>query len=196
MAARVPAQADVPDINDHLLSAFAYRNIGPFRMQARIASIAVPTAPVKDHLYTFYVAPWIGGVWKTTNNGTTFEPVFDTQDDLSIGAVAVAPSNANIVWVGTGDAFTSRSSCAGDGIYKSPDAGKTWNAKGSDRFPAHRARVLIDPTRSQRRVCVAAMGHLCSPNRERGVFKTTNGGDSCGKRCSTSMIALARSTSS
>jgi len=175
-AARAPAQSGGPDVNDHLLSAFTYRNIGPFRMQARIASIAVPTAPVKDHLYTFYVAPWIGGVWKTTNNGTTFEPVFDTQDDLSIGAVAVAPSNANIVWVGTGDAFTSRSSYAGDGVYKSMDAGKTWTRKGLIDSQ-HIARVLVHP-KDPDIVYVAAMGHLYSPNQERGVFKTTNGGDS------------------
>jgi photosystem II stability/assembly factor-like uncharacterized protein len=164
-----------PPFDEHVTASFTYRNIGPFRMQARIASIAVPAAPVKDHLYTFYVAPWIGGVWKTTNNGTTFEPVFDTQDNLSIGAVSVAPSNANIVWVGTGDAFTSRSSYAGDGIYRSVDAGKTWTRKGLIDTQ-HIARVLVHPT-DPNTVYVAAMGHLYSTNTERGVYKTTNGGD-------------------
>jgi hypothetical protein len=96
--------------NEQLLKAFQYRNTGPFRMQARIAAIAVPDAPAKDHLNTFYVAPWIGGVFKTTNNGTTFEPVFDAQDNLSIGAISIAHSNSNIVWDGSGDAYTSRSS--------------------------------------------------------------------------------------
>ena len=131
--------------------AFTYRNIGPFRMQApdrldRRADGAREGSP----LYLL-CRPWIGGVWKTTNNGTTFEPVFDTQDDLSIGAVAVAPSDANIVWVGTGDAFTSRSSYAGDGIYKSSGCRENLDAKGSGRFAAHRAR-LDSPEGPERRV--------------------------------------------
>lgn len=109
--------------DEQLLEAFAYRNIGPFRMQVRIADIAVPASPVKEHLYTIYVAPWIGGLWKTTNNGTTWDPVFDGQSTGSIGHVTVDPSNANIVYV-------------------------------------------------------AAMGHLHSENAERGVFRTTNGGQS------------------
>src|SRR5512140_1627506 len=72
-------QQTIAPLSEQTVRAFAFRNTGPFRMQARIAAIAVPTAPVRDHLYTFYVAPWIGGVFKTTNNGTTFEPVFDEQ---------------------------------------------------------------------------------------------------------------------
>ena len=163
-----------PAFNERLLQAFTFRNIGPFRMQARIAAIAVPASPAKDHLYTFYVAPWIGGVWKTTNNGTTFEPVFDAQGTLSIGAVTLAPSNPDVVWVGTGDAFTSRSSYAGDGIYKSPDAGRTWKHMGL-KDSHHIARIAVDPVNPDV-VYVAAMGHLYSTNAERGVFKTTNGG--------------------
>ncbi|HEY7473959.1 MAG TPA: hypothetical protein VH679_03040 [Vicinamibacterales bacterium] len=143
-------------------------------MGARTSDIAVPDAPAKDHLYTFYVSFWTGGLWKTTNNGTTFEPVFDGQPKLAIGDVAVAPSNANIVWVGTGDAFTSRSSYAGDGLYKSTDAGKTWTNMGL-RDSHHIARIAIHPT-NPNIVYVAAMGHLYSENPERGVFKTTNGG--------------------
>jgi photosystem II stability/assembly factor-like uncharacterized protein len=143
-------------------------------MGARTSDIAVPDAPAKDHLYTFYVSFWTGGLWKTTNNGTTFEPVFDGQPKLAIGDVAVAPSDANIVWVGTGDAFTSRSSYAGDGLYKSTDAGKTWTNMGL-RDSHHIARIAIHPT-NPNIVYVAAMGHLYSENPERGVFKTTNGG--------------------
>ena len=89
------AQNGAPAINEALLAAFTYRNTGPFRMQARIAAIDVPAAPLKDHLYTFYTAPWIGGVWKTTNNGTTFDPLFDREPTQSIGDVTVAPSNSN-----------------------------------------------------------------------------------------------------
>jgi photosystem II stability/assembly factor-like uncharacterized protein len=115
-----------------------------------------------------------GGVWKSTNNGVTFEPVFDGSPKLSIGDIAVAPSDANIVWVGTGDAFCTRMSTSGDGIYKSLDAGKTWTNMGlSDS--QHIARIMIHPTNPDI-VYVAATGHLFSSNAERGVFKTADGG--------------------
>ena len=160
--------------NESLLGAFQYRNTGPFRMQARIAAIAVPDAPAKAHNDTFYVAPWIGGVFKTTNNGTTFEPVFDKESTLSIGAISIAHTNSNIVWVGTGDAYTSRSSYAGDGVYKSTDAGKTWTNMGL-RDSHHIAKIAIHPS-DPNIVYVAAMGHLYSTNAERGIYKTTDGG--------------------
>jgi photosystem II stability/assembly factor-like uncharacterized protein len=166
--------ANASPFNERLLQAFTYRNIAPWRMQARIAAIAVPDAPLKDHLYTFYVAPWIGGLWKTTNNGTTFEPVFEGGPTSALGAVALAPSNPNVVWVGTGDAFTSRTSYAGDGVYKSLDAGRTWIHMGLDDTQ-HIARIVIHPTDPDT-VYVAAMGHLYSNNDQRGVFKTTDGG--------------------
>ena len=162
--------------NENLLKAFAYRNLGPFRMQVRVADIAVPDSPAKDHLYTIYQAPWVGGVWKTTNNGTTWEPIFDDQSNGSIGDVALSPSRPDIVWVGTGDAFGSRSSYAGDGIYKSTDAGKTWKHMGLNDSH-HIARIVIHPTDPDI-VYVAVLGHLFSDNAERGVFKTTNGGES------------------
>jgi photosystem II stability/assembly factor-like uncharacterized protein len=165
-------QADA--FNAQLLEAFAYRNLGPFRMGARISDIAVPASPARNHLYTFYVAAWSGGLWKTTNNGTTFAPVFDGQGTLSIGDVTLAPSNPDIVWVGTGDAFTSRSSLAGTGVYKSTDAGSTWTHMGLDDTQ-HIARIAIDPSNPDV-VYVAAMGHLYSTNEARGVFKTTDGG--------------------
>jgi photosystem II stability/assembly factor-like uncharacterized protein len=173
-AAAIPAAQTSDAFNETLLRPFTYRNLGPFRMGARTSDIAVPDAPAKDHLYTFYVSFWTGGVWKTTNNGTTFEPIFDAQTKLSIGDVTVAPSNANIVWVGTGDAFTSRSSYAGDGVYKSTDAGRTWRNMGL-KDSHHIARIAIHPTNPDI-VYVAAMGHLFSENAERGVFKTTDGG--------------------
>ena len=170
-----PAGADAQSALDpHVLAAFAYRNVGPFRMQARIADVDVPASPQKAHLYTMYVAPWIGGVFKTTNNGTTWQSLFDDQSTLSIGDVTLAPSDPDIVWVGTGDAFTSRSSYAGNGVYKSTDGGKTWTHMGLEDTQ-HIARIVIDPTNPDV-VYVAAMGHLYSDNTERGVFKTTDGG--------------------
>jgi photosystem II stability/assembly factor-like uncharacterized protein len=157
-----------------LLKNFTYRNLGPFRAGSWVSCFAVPTTPARDHLYTLYVGMRNGGVWKTTNNGVTFEPVFDGQNKLSMGDVAVAPSDANIIWVGTGDAFCTRMSTSGDGIYKSTDAGKTWMNMGL-RDSQHIARIMIHPSNPDI-VYVAALGHLFSANAERGVFKTTDGG--------------------
>ena len=160
--------------NADLLKNFSFRNLGPFRAGSWVTSFAVPAAPLKEHLYTFYVGTRNGGVWKTVNNGTTFEPVFDGQAKLSIGAVAVAPSEAKVVWAGTGEAYCARSSNSGDGIYKSLDAGRTWTNMGL-KDSHHIARIAIHP-RNPDIVYVAAMGHLFSTNAERGVFRTRDGG--------------------
>ncbi|MDH5384462.1 MAG: hypothetical protein OEY18_07130 [Candidatus Aminicenantes bacterium] len=173
LAGQIRAQARQP-VNEDLLKSFKYRNLGPYRLGARISDIAVPDFPTKEHLYTFYVGTWSGGLWKTTNNGTTFEPVFDGQSNLNIGDVALAPSNPDIVWVGTGDAFNSRTSYSGNGVYKSMDAGRTWTNMGL-KDSHHIARIVIHP-KNPDVVYIAAMGHLYSDNEERGVFKTTNGG--------------------
>ncbi len=157
-----------------LRDGFQYRNLGPFRVGGWVSDIAVPETPAKAHLYTFYVAARHGGVFKTTNNGTTFEPVFDNQNVAAVGALAVAPTNENIVWVGTGDNSCARSAYWGDGIYKSTDAGKTWQNMGL-RDSHHITRIVTHPTNPDI-VYVAAMGHLYSTNEERGVFKTTDGG--------------------
>src|SRR5215813_7281100 len=161
-------------LDDLPRDGFQYRNLGPFRAGSWVSDIAVPEAPMKSHLYTFYVAARSGGVWKTTNNGTTFEPVFDNQNVASIGALAIAPSDENVVWVGTGDASCARSAYWGDGVYKSTDGAKTWRRLGlSDT--QHIARIVIHPANPDI-VYVAAMGHLFSTNEERGVFKTADGG--------------------
>ena len=173
LVGQIRIQAQQP-FNEDLLKSFNYRNLGPYRLGARISDIAVPDFPTKEHLYTFYVGTWSGGLWKTTNNGTTFEPVFDGQSNLNIGDVALAPSNPDIVWVGTGDAFNSRTSYSGNGVYKSMDAGRTWTNMGL-KDSHHIARIVIHP-KNPDVVYVAAMGHLYSNNEERGVFKTTNGG--------------------
>lgn len=167
------AQGPAP-FNEQLLKPFGYRNIGPFWIGARASDIAVPTKPETAHLYTFYVSFWSGGVWKTINSGTTFEPVFDAQSTLNIGDVTVAPSNADIVWVGTGDGFTSRSSLAGNGVYKSTDGAATWTNMGL-ADTQHISRIVIHPDNPDV-VYVAAMGHLFSENDARGVFRTRDGG--------------------
>lgn len=165
-----------PRFNQSLFDGLTWRNLGPYRTGAWLTAIAVPETPQRSHLYTFYVGARNGGVWKTVNNGTTFEPVFDSQSSLSIGAIDVAPSNENIVWVGTGEAYSARSSYSGDGVYKSTDAGKTWTHMGL-KDTHHISRILIHP-RNPDIVYVAAMGHLFSRNEERGLFRTDNGGKS------------------
>ncbi len=171
------AGADAQERNlfdEDLLKAFTFRNVGPFRVGARTSDIAVPDSPDKDHLYTFYLATWTGGLWKTINNGTTFQPVFDGQNKLTIGDVTLAPSDPDIVWVGTGDGFCSRSSYAGDGVYKSTDGAKTWEHMGL-KDSQHIPRICIHP-QDPDIVYVASMGSLYSENEERGVYKTTDGG--------------------
>jgi len=164
---------------EDLLKSFSSRAVGPYRAGSWVTSFAVPAGPSREHLYTLYVGTRNGGVWKTVNNGTTFEPVFDGQPKLSIGDVAVAPTDANIVWAGTGEPYCARSSSSGDGIWKSTDAGKTWTNMGlADSH--HIARILIHPKDADT-VYVAVMGHLFSNNAERGVFKTADGGKTWAK---------------
>ena len=171
----VPAQGPAsPSGIDSITSGLRFRNIGPFRTSAWVTEIAVPEAPVREHLYTIYAATRSGGVWKTSNNGITWDPITDSVDVAAVGAVAIAPSNANVVWVGTGANDLARSSYSGKGLYKSTDAGRTWTFAGlADSH--HIARIVIHPTNPDV-VYVAAMGHLFSRNAERGVFRTKDGG--------------------
>jgi photosystem II stability/assembly factor-like uncharacterized protein len=151
-----------------------WSHIGPKNVSGRCTDIAVVT-PKGKH-YTIYVATASGGVWKTGNEGTTWEPVFELEASTSIGDIAIAPSNSDIVWVGTGEANIFRSSQAGVGIYKSTDAGKAWNHMGlADTNTI--ARIIIHPEDPDV-VYVAASGHEWTTNEERGVFKTTDGGTS------------------
>ena len=159
---------------DAVLNGLTFRNIGPFRTAAWITAVAVPETPQHDHLYTIYAASRSGGVWKTTNGGTTWRNITDAIGGASMGAIAIAPSNPSIVWIGTGDQANARSSYSGKGVFKSLDAGVTWSFVGL-RDSHHIARIVIDPENPDV-VYVAAMGHLFSRNPERGVFRTTDGG--------------------
>src|SRR3989441_6252596 len=175
VSSALPLRAeDGARIEQLITNGFSYRNLGPFRVSGWVSDIAVPETPDKAHLYTFYVGARNGGVWKTTNNGTTFTPVFEGKDVWSIGALAVAPSNGEIVWIGTGDASCTRSAYPGNGVYKSVNGGAKWQNMGL-ADSQHVARIVIHPT-DPNVVYVAAMGHLFSTNQERGVFKTTDGG--------------------
>ncbi len=155
---------------DPLLKRFVFRSIGPASMGGRIDDITA----VEQNPYIIYVGFATNGVWKSTNNGTTFQPIFDTYGTHSIGDIAIAPSDPNIVWVGTGEANNRQSSTFGDGIYKSTDAGKTFTKMGLEDSQTI-ARIVIDP-KDPNIVYVAVLGHLFGPNKERGVYKTTDGG--------------------
>ena len=155
---------------DTALKNLQWRAIGPANMGGRIDDIAV----VEGNASTFYIGAATGGVWKTTNAGTTFDPIFDEQSNTSIGDICIAPSDPNIVWVGTGEPNNRQSSSWGDGIYRSLDGGKTWQNMGL-RDSKHIGRVVIDP-HNPSIVYVAVLGHLWGPNRERGVYKTTDAG--------------------
>ncbi len=161
-------------ISPELFNEFEYRNLGAFRTGAWVSDIAVPENPDSENQYTWYVAQRAGGVWKTANNGNTFECISDNLNTNSIGCVEIAPSNSDMIWIGTGEAYSARSSYAGNGVYKSLDGGKTWEDMGL-KDSHHVNRIIIHPSNPDI-VYVAAMGHLFSANEERGVFKTINGG--------------------
>ncbi|HKB64208.1 MAG TPA: hypothetical protein VKC61_00010 [Pyrinomonadaceae bacterium] len=161
---------NVNKLDDTFLKNLQFRAIGPAIMGGRIDDIAV----VESNPSTYYVGTATGGVWKTVNNGTTFDPIFDEQGSTSIGDIAIAPSDPSIVWVGTGEPNNRQSSSWGDGIYRSLDAGKTWQNMGL-RDSKHIGRVVIDSS-NPNIVYAAVLGHLWGPNKERGVFKTTDGG--------------------
>ena len=156
--------------DDPMLKRFVFRGIGPASMGGRIDDIQC----VENNSYICYIGAATGGVWKTTNNGTTFTPIFDTYSTASIGDIAIAPSNPDIVWVGTGEANNRQSASFGDGIYKSTDAGKTFTKMGLEDSQTI-ARIVIDP-KDPNTVYVAVLGHLFGPNKQRGLYKTTDGG--------------------
>ena len=164
--------AGVPDAA--VLGELRLRPIGPAAMSGRIADIAVAAFPGERLGRVQYLATAAGGVWKTTNGGKTWKPVFEKQAVASIGDVTVAPSNPDIVWVGSGESNNLRSSSWGDGVYKSTDAGTTWTHVGL-RTSQHVPRILVHPSNPDI-VYVAAMGPLWTSGGERGVYKTADGG--------------------
>lgn len=166
------AQSGARQVESADLSNLLWRNIGPARPSGRVTDLAVlPTRPS-----TFYAATATGGAWKTTTNGTTWTPVWDSEGSISLGAIALAPSNPDVVWVGTGEAWSARVSSYGDGVYKSEDGGKTWHHMGL-RETQYIGRIVVHPE-DENTVYVAALGSLWGPNEERGLFKTTDGGKS------------------
>ena len=165
----VAAQAPADSI---LARGLVFRGIGPALMGGRISEIAVAQKGTVGSV--IYIAAATGGVWRSTNAGVSWTSLFDSVRAPSIGAVAVAPSNPDVVWVGTGEPQNMRSSSWGNGVYKSTDGGRTWSAPMLPKSQ-HIGRIVIDP-RDPNVVYVAAVGPLWAPGGERGLFKTSDGG--------------------
>jgi photosystem II stability/assembly factor-like uncharacterized protein len=161
--------AKAQQFDQKLYSEMRWRCIGPFRGGRTVAISGVAHQP-----NVFYMAAVNGGVWKTTDFGNTWNPIFDDQPTGSVGALAVAPSDSNIVYVGSGEGLQRPDLATGDGIYKSSDAGKTWAHLGL-RDAQQITAILVDP-KDANRVFVAAQGHPYGPNAERGVFRSNDGG--------------------
>lgn len=160
---------------EEAFSRLEYRSIGPAIMGGRIADVE----GVPGDANVVYVASASGGLWKTTNGGVTWKPIFERQGTISIGDIALAPNNPDVVWVGTGESNVRNSVSFGDGVYKSTDGGKTWQHMGlkeTERISA----IAINPHNPDI-VYIGALGHAFGPNDERGVFMTTDGGKTWSK---------------
>ncbi len=168
--AQKPAQPpQLPSVPPALLSSLHWRSIGPYRGGRTRAVAGVPSQP-----NVFYIGVCNGGVWKTNDYGRTWQPIFDDQPTGSIGAIAVAASDPNIVYVGSGEGLHRPDLSVGDGIYKSTDAGKTWTHLGL-RDGQQIPQLAVDP-RDPNKVFAAVAGHPYGPNKERGVYRSTDGG--------------------
>src|SRR5580700_3088360 len=155
---------------DAALKNLKFRSIGPATMGGRLDDIAV----VESDTRVIYVGAAAGGLFKTVNGGITWQALFDNQPNPSIGAIAIAPSNPSIVYVGTGESNNRQSSSWGNGVYKTMDGGVSWSHLGLTETH-HIGRIVVHPT-DPNIVYVAANGDLWGPNKERGVFKSTDGG--------------------
>ncbi len=169
-----PAHAQDDGIQEGLgpVAFLEWREVGPAVAGGRVSDLAIDETDTR----IIYVGTASAGIWKSTNHGTTWEPIFTDQSTASIGDVTLAPSNPDIVWVGTGEPQNRQSSPWGDGVFKSMDGGRTWLHKGL-RETRHISRIQVDP-RNPDVAFVAAVGNLWKDSSERGVYKTTDGGDS------------------
>ncbi|MEO8074508.1 MAG: hypothetical protein ABI686_14825, partial [Acidobacteriota bacterium] len=146
----------------------AWRSIGPANMGGRVADVE----GVPGDANIVYVATGSGGIFKTTNGGTDWTPIFDRQNTISVGDIALEPGNPDVIWVGTGESNVRNSVSFGDGVYKSTDGGKNWNYLGLKNTDTI-SKIVINP-RNPDVAYVAAVGHTWGPNEERGVFMTTD----------------------
>ncbi|MEP6510370.1 MAG: hypothetical protein ABJB02_02180 [Dokdonella sp.] len=167
------ADSVAPRFDAGAISGLGARNIGSATMSGRIAAVAA--VPGKDGKITLFIGAASGGVWKSTDSGTTFKPVFDKQAVQSIGSIAIDPSNPQTIWVGTGEAWTRNSVSVGDGVYKSTDGGETWNNVGL-RNSERVAKILVDP-HDGNTVYACVPGKMWSDSADRGLYKTSDGGN-------------------
>src|SRR5690242_5313022 len=158
----LPLAAQAPDSAS--LAALRWRTIGPANHQRRVVDVAGSPWPSR----TFYVSSAGGGLWKTTNAGTTFRPVFESEHVSSGGMIAIAPTDTNTVYYGTGEPNSRNSMSPGNGAFKSTDGGKTWTSIGL-KETQHIGRIVVDP-RNKDVVYVAALGHAWGANKERGLY--------------------------
>ncbi len=163
------AQQNVQQIDPKIYGGMKWRLIGPFRGGRVLAVTGVPSQP-----NTYYFGAVAGGVWKTTDGGVSWDPLFDKQTTSSIGSIAVADSDPNVIYVGTGEACIRGNISFGDGVYRSNDGGKTWTNIGL-KDSRHIGKVIVHPTNPDV-AFVAALGHAYGPNTERGIFRTRDGG--------------------
>lgn len=169
------AEKDDPGLNEATFRGLEWRSIGPAFMSGRISDIAIHP----ERQSTWYVGVGSGGVWKTENRGTTWTPIFDNEAVYSIGCITIDPHNPNVIWVGTGENVSGRHVSYGNGVYRSRDGGQSWEQMGledSERI----GMIRIDP-RDQNTIFVAAQGPLWSGGGERGLYKSTDGGESWNK---------------
>jgi photosystem II stability/assembly factor-like uncharacterized protein len=166
----LPAAAQAQQLTEAHLASLDYREIGPTRQSGRFVEVAVHP----EQSRTFWIATASGHLWKTDNHGTTFDIQFTDEEVFSIGAIAVAPSDGDILYLGSGEANNSRSSYWGNGVYKSTDGGDSWTNIGLPESH-HIGRIVVHPDNPDI-VYVAALGHLYSENPERGLYRSTNGG--------------------
>ena len=158
------------ELSDQMLKMFSFRSIGPAAYSGRISDLAVNPENTSE----YYVGVASGGLWKTINHGTTFEPIFDDQAVFSIGCIAMDPNNSNVVWVGTGENNSQRNLAYGDGVYKTTDGGKSFTNMGL-KTSSQIGKIMIDP-RNSNVVYVASQGQAWGPGGERGLYKTIDGG--------------------
>ena len=169
LAASPFVYSQTQNVDTKALAEMRWRNVGPFRGGRTRAACGVPSQP-----NVFYVGAVNGGVWKSTDYGRTWQPIFDQQPTGSIGAIVVAPSDPQIVYVGSGEGLHRPDLSVGDGVYKSTDAGKTWTHLGL-RDGQQIPQLAVDP-KNPDRVFVAVAGHPYGPNEERGVYRSVDGG--------------------
>ena len=162
---------ELQPLDEIKIEGLKWRSIGPSLTSGRISDVAVnPNNP-----FEYYVASSAGGVWKTINSGIEFTPIFDDEGSYSIGCITIDPNNSNVIWVGTGENNNQRSVSYGDGVYKSLDGGNSWENMGL-KTSEHIGRIIVHPENSNV-VYVAAIGPLWSKGGDRGLYRTTDGGE-------------------